>query len=69
MRAKAERDRETAERFRIGYEREEQKRKELEEQKTKETQTVTKHTEKLTTCKGDLESVIKKLTGESDVSS
>ena len=52
--------------FRTGYEREEQKFKELKEQKTKEAETVAKFKETFGSCKESLELTIKVLTGDTE---
>ena len=54
------------EKFRTGYEREEQKHKELKERKTKESETVAKFKEKFALCKESLELTIKVLTGDNE---
>ena len=65
---KAEESKETEEKFRIGFEREEQKCKEMNEKNIKEAQIVTELKEKITSCKENLEVIIKVLTGDTDVS-
>lgn len=65
---KAEESKETEEKFRIGFEREEQKCKEMTEKNIKETQIVTELKEKFISCKENLEVIIKVLTGDTDVS-
>ena len=65
---KAEESKETEEKFRIGFEREEQKCKEMNEKNIKEAQIVTELKENFTSCKENLEVIIKNLTGDTDVS-
>ena len=65
---KAEESKETEEKFRIGFKREEQKCKEMNEKNIKEAQIVTELKEKSTSCKENLEVIIKVLTGDTDVS-
>ena len=60
----AKQSKEDEEKFRIGYERGEQKWKELNEARTKEEQTVAKLKEKLAVCKDDLEVTVKVLSGD-----
>ena len=64
----AEESKETEEKFRIGFEREEQKCKEMNEKIIKEAQIVAELKEKFTSCKENLEVIIKVLTGDTDVS-
>ena len=66
MHVKAKRSKEAEEKFRIGYEREEQKCKELYEEKTKEAHTVAKCKEKINLCKEDVALTIKVLIGDAE---
>ena len=63
---KAKQSKEAEENFRTGYEREEQKYKELKEQITKEAETIAKFKEKFASCKESLELTIKVLTGDTE---
>ena len=62
----ANQSKEAEEKFRTGYEREEQRYKELKERKTKELETVAKFKEKCASCKESLELTIKVLTGDTE---
>ena len=61
---KAKQSKEDEEKFRTGYEKGEQKWKELDEARTKEEQMVTELKEKLAVCKDDLEVTVKVLSGD-----
>ena len=60
----AKQSKEDEEKFRTGYEKGEQKWKELNEARTKEEQMVTELKEKLAVCKDDLEVTVKVLSGD-----